>query len=146
MNALEPQYFTPGLPPEPPKKWLQVRRNQLLLGGGLVVCHSDQEVLAVARHLAMRARLISGGWAFPVNHSIVGQRPSSPAEWVNIVQRHGTGGCASVGDHVRSGGVGSGVVGAAGKGECLGGPSGPLKQLRQAVKLTEVVGLGVATA
>ncbi len=37
MNALEPQYFTPGLPPEPPKKWLQVRRNQLLLGGGLVV-------------------------------------------------------------------------------------------------------------
>ncbi len=37
MNTLEPQYFTPGLPPEPPKKWFQVRRNQLFLGGGIVV-------------------------------------------------------------------------------------------------------------
>lgn len=37
MENNQPQYFTPGLPPEPPKKWFQVRRNQIMLGGGVVV-------------------------------------------------------------------------------------------------------------
>ncbi len=40
MDSSQPQYFTPGLPPEPPKKWWAVRRHQLYLvlaGVGLLV-------------------------------------------------------------------------------------------------------------
>jgi hypothetical protein len=37
MDTPQPQYFTPGLPPAPPKKWWQVRHNQALLGVGVIV-------------------------------------------------------------------------------------------------------------